>query len=289
MNASSRNDLAKPNIVSAMIESLILLGCLVAFAAQPCRADSTPRVQINQAIQPFALPATDSGLLVDIIRSAFATQKIKSQFVFLPAARSWISYNQNDVDMLTNAKPDENDKVVYSHWPMLAFRNRVISLKRRNLKLESISDLAKLRIVTFQNAHKFFGPEFADMAAHNKSYTELSTMPARMLNVDHADVVISQVDIFLYNLLNENKTAPMLDLNEYAYHDILKTSNQYWFAFRSGLLRDQFERGIEAIYRSGEIDAIFNDYQTRFGTSRELFLPLDCQFLTKNRPKKCAD
>jgi len=283
MNAKSITDSARPG----MSELWLLIACLVILAPLWCLADPGPRIQINQAIQPFALPAADSGLLVDIIRSAFASQKVKTQFVFLPAARSWISFDQNDVDIVTNAKPGENDKAVYSHWPVLSFRNRVISLKKRNLKLDSIADLAKLRIVTFQNAHKFFGPEFAGMAAHNKAYTELSTLPARMLNVDHADVVISQVDIFLYNLINENKTAPMLDLDEYDYHDILKTANQYWFAFRSAILRDQFEQGMEAIYRSGEIDAIFGDYQTRFGTSRDLFLPLDCHFLTKNKPKKC--
>lgn len=288
MTAALKNDFATSHLGDGVIQSLILIICLAMLAPQLCRADQATRIQINQAIQPFALPAADSGLLVDIIRSAFASQNLQTRFVFLPAARSWIAFNQNDVDVVTNAKPDANDRAVFSHWPVLAFQNVVISLKKRNLRIESISDLARLRIITFQNASKYLGPEFAEMAAHNKSYFELSTMPSRMLNVDHTDVVISERDIFLYNLLNENKTAPMLDLDEYEYHDVIGNINQYWFGFRSEMLRDQFERGIEAIYRSGEIDIIFNDYQKRFGTSRDLFLPLDCRFLIKNKPRKCS-
>ncbi len=258
----------------------------IALTAPRCRADELLRVQINQAIQPFSLPRQNSGLLVDIIQQAYASQGVSTHFVFMPAARSQMAYSNNEVDIITNAKHDGTN-MVYTHWPVLTFKNVAISLKKKKFKIDTVADLAGLRIITFQHASQFLGAEFAAMAAHNKSYTELAFMPARMLNVDHADVVISQADIFSYNQINENTSAPMLDLDEYSYHSIFGKGNEYWLGFRSELMRDQFERGMATIYENGVIEQIFARYQATYLTSREMFITLDCHFLSKNKPKSC--
>jgi polar amino acid transport system substrate-binding protein len=265
-----------------------LLFCMAAAVLRPCLADVPLRIEINQAIQPFSLPQSNSGLLVEILRAAYASQGVPTTFVFLPAVRSWGAYSANEVDIVTDEKLQENPNAVFSQWPVLSFHTQVITLKQKNLKIESIKDLAPLRVVTFQNAQQVLGPDFAAMAAHNKEYRELPFISSRMLRADHADAIVSQPDIFRYNLLYEDKAAPQGGVDEYEYHDIFEKRDQVPFGFRSKTLRDQFERGLAAIYKDGEIDRIFASYQARFATSRDAFITLDCIFLTQKKPEQCA-
>jgi ABC-type amino acid transport substrate-binding protein len=144
-------------------------------------------------------------------------------------------------------------------------------------------------VVAFQGATRYLGAEFAAMAKQNRAYIELPHMPSRMLSLNRTDVIVSQPDIFRFNLAHESSATQSHQVFEsFEYHDILPAENQYWFGFRDEAVRDRFERGIAAIYANGEIDALFRQYQQRYGTSRGMFISLDCQFLTSNRPKTCA-
>jgi len=275
-----------------MFKALVLgLATIIGIAACPIRvclaAENPVRVHLDQAVQPFALPESKSGLQAEVIRAAFATQSIPTEFVFLPGARSWLEYQANRVDVITNAKPDSNLNIVLTHWPVLTFQNKAITLKSKKIKLDSINDLGKWRVIAFQNASKFLGPDYAEMVKHNRNYHEQSTMPSFMLQYDSADVIVSQADIFRFNLIENAKRlqfTPTFD--QFEYHDIFGSGNDYWLGFRSEILRDQFERGIELIYLSGEFDKILDQYHQQFGTSRDMFIHLDCRFASLNKAEQ---
>lgn len=62
-------------------------------AVLACAAESSPlRIHITESITPFALPETNSGLSVEIMRAAFDSQGVATAFVFLPSARAWSSF-----------------------------------------------------------------------------------------------------------------------------------------------------------------------------------------------------
>lgn len=114
----------------------------------------------------------------------------------------------------------------------MPFRNQAITSKNKHLKLNSIADLGKLRVVAFQEASLYLDAEFAAMANHNRAYLELLHMPSRMLSLNRADVIISQPDIFCFNLANESSPTQISQVFEsFEYHDILPAVNQYWFGF----------------------------------------------------------
>ena len=52
----------------------------------------------------------------------------------------------------------------------MPFRNQAITSKNKHLKLNSIADLGKLRVVAFQEASLYLDAEFAAMANHNRAY-----------------------------------------------------------------------------------------------------------------------
>lgn len=272
------------SLLPVVIAALGLAGSLSA------RGETAPvRVHINQAIQPFSLPETKSGLQADIIRAAFATQGLKTEFAYLPNARAADEYARKNVDVITTAKPDSDLSMTLSRWPVFTFHNQVITLREKRVKLNSIAELGALRILAFQNASKVLGPEFAEMAKTNPRYLESSKMSSMMLHADRVDAIVSQADVFRFNLLTQAGALNLRpDPAAFEYHDILGSENKYWLGFRSKDLRDAFERGIAAIYRSGEIEKLFAHYQKQFQTSRDMFVELDCRFKTEMPPAGCS-
>lgn len=265
---------------------LILL-FLLGFTLPSYAAELPIRVGVGQALAPFAIPETKAGLMVDIIRAAFDERGRQTEFLFLPNARIPMEFASQRIDVSTMSKMDNTAGVYFSHWPVLTFLNKAITLKRRNLPINTIADLGRYRVVAFQGAHLYLEPEFAAMAKANKQYSELSRMPSNMLLLQHTDVMVSQADIFRFNLQGDAAVGVLPDYGEIQYHPVFSKGNQYWFAFHSATLRDQFEAGLAALYSSGKIDTIFAKYQQRYATSRDMFISLDCQFLKKNKPAAC--
>ncbi len=272
-----------------------MIGLALAVLASGGRADpALVRVGVFAGSQPLALPERNSGLLVDLVRAAFAAEAVNTAFVFLSPLRLEREFGDAHIDVNTAAKPTAKPTAgpvsVLSRWPVLSFRNQAITLKAKFPHLTSITEMSTLRVVTFQNASRYLGADFAAMAAANKHYIEVpGSLPTAMLSLDRADVMVAQPDIFRYRVLHDQvprvKSAVLAD---FAFHDIIGASNKYWFAFRSEAMRDQFERGIKKIYQNGQADAIVGQYQRDFATSRDFLIELDCRF-KKEKPAACAD
>lgn len=267
-----------------------LIGVVLCVLALISRAGDAPvRIGVGNAIQPFTLPEQNSGLLVELLRAAFAVESMGSNFHFLPPLRMVREFEEGRLDVYTNAKPTAGQPGVISHWPVTTFRNQAITLKAKFARLDGIEAMAKLRVVTFQNGKRYLGPEFAAMAASNKDYIELAGhLPTAMLSLDRADVIVSQPDIFRFWLLHDKSARDKAAvLNDFAFHDLFGAGNKYWFAFRTEALRDQFERGIKVIYQNGRAEAIIARYAADYGSSREFLFELDCRF-KKVPPPTCG-
>ncbi|MCV2358420.1 transporter substrate-binding domain-containing protein [Paucibacter sp. TC2R-5] len=266
-----------------------LIGFALCLSALNCSAGgSSVRIGVTSSIQPFTLPVQDSGLLVDLLRAAFAAESVASSFQYMPPLRLVREFELGRIDIYTSAKPNSGQPGVLSHWPVTTFGNQAITLKAKFPRLDGIEAMTKLRVVTFQNAKRFLGPEFAAMAAANKDYIEVAGhLPTAMLSLDRADVIVSQPDIFRFWLLHDKaRRDKQAVLNDFAFHDLFSAGNKYWFAFRSEALRDQFERGIKEIYQNGQAEAIIDRYAVDYGSSRDFLIELDCRF-KKVRPANC--
>jgi polar amino acid transport system substrate-binding protein len=241
---------------------------------------------LQGAIAPFVLPNRDSGLLIDVLREALATQGVGAEFSYVPVARSDEAMRAGMIDVATSVKPGSGAQGVMTHWPILHFRNQAITLKVRIPRMHTVEELARYRVTAFNGASQVLGQAYRDAVGDNPSYKETQNMPSALLMLGQVDVIISQPDIFRFYLMRQPKYGRSDD-SEVAYHDILGKANEYWFAFQNTEQRDLFERGLATLYRTGAIDKIFERYQKQYGTSRELFKPLDCQFLTQGRPRGC--
>lgn len=264
----------------------LLLACSMQAAGQGAAHDARPRIKfgVQDDIAPFVMPDRHSGLLVDVLRDAMATQGVTAEFIYLPKKRTEEALRSGLVDVSTSGKPAVPLPGVFSRWPVTSFHNQAITRRAHLPRLDSVADLARYRVSAFFGAAEMLGQAYRDAALRNPRYQEPKTLQSPLLVLRQVDVVISQKDIFHYYL---DRQSYLRDGDfDLAYHDIIGKPNEYWFVFRLAEQRDAFERGIAALYKSGDMDRLFERYAKAYGTSREFFQPLDCQFATV-KPKQC--
>lgn len=266
----------------------------VAFAAAAASAAAEPapaapasvKIGLQSAIAPFVLPDHGSGMLVDVLRAAFASQQVKAEFLYLPNAGFEDQFHQGVFDVNTATTPQRPQDGYLSRWPVSYFHNMAITLRGKIPVLSSVDDLKKYRVTAFRNAREVVGPAYAAATAGHTHYREAVTMPSGALFLDRTDVIISQPDVFRYYLRQQlpQKHDPEAEL---AFHDVLGHGRFYWMRFRTEAQRATFEHGIAQLYATGEIDRILARYQRDYGVTRDLFITLDCQFRPELAPQKC--
>ncbi|WP_342117511.1 substrate-binding periplasmic protein [Pseudoduganella sp. OTU4001] len=262
------------------------LAILLSCGMQAALAEESPRIKfgLQDDIAPFVMPDRNSGLMVDVLREAMATQGVKAEFIYLPIKRTEEALRRGVVDVFTGGKPDTALPGVLSRWPVTSFHNLAITRRAHLPRLDSVADLSRYRVTAFYGAAAILGQEYRDAVQRNPRYREPRLLQSPLLVLKQVDVVISQRDIFYFYL---DRQSYLRDGDfELAFHDIIGKPNEYWFVFRTAEQRDAFERGIAALYKSGDIDRIFERYTKAYGTSRDFFHPLDCRFAAA-RPKNC--
>lgn len=263
-----------------------VLAMLLICSAQAVQAEDKPHIKfgLQDDIAPFVMPDRQSGLLLDVLRDAMATQGVAAEFIYLPKKRTDEALRSGLVDVSTGSKPGTGAPGVISRWPVTAFHNVVITRRAQLPRLDSVAELSRYRVSAFYGAAEMLGQAYRDAVQLNPRYREPMTLQSPLLVLRQVDAMVSQKDIFHYYL---NRQSYLRDGDfDLAYHDILGKPNEYWFVFRTAEQRDLFERGIAALYKSGDIDRIFERYNKAYGTSREFFKPLDCQFAAV-KPKNC--
>ncbi|NRR34119.1 transporter substrate-binding domain-containing protein [Oxalobacteraceae bacterium] len=258
-------------------------------ATEPAPASAAPtavKIGLQSMVAPFVLSEHGSGLLVDVLRAAFASQQIGTEFIYLPNVGFEEQFRQGVYDISTASSPQQAHEGYLSRWPVSYFHNMAITLRGRIPTLSSVDDLKKYRVTAFRNARKQLGPAYAAATDHHPNYREAVTMPSGALFLDRTDVIISQPDVFVYYLRQQlpQKRDPETEL---AFHDVLGPGKLYWMRFRTEAQRNAFERGVAQLYATGEIDRILARYQRDYGVTRDFFIALDCQFRPELAPQKC--
>jgi ABC-type amino acid transport substrate-binding protein len=263
--------------------AVVLTAAAVATASPP---PAPVKIGLQSVIAPFVLSDHSSGLLVDVLRAAFAAQHVPVEFRYLPNARFEDQFRQGLLDVTTSSSPQHSQEGYLGHWPVTHFQNMAITLRSKIPAMSSLDDLKKYRVTAFRSARKVLGPAYVAATEDHPNYREAVTMPSGALFLERTDVIISQPDIFLYYLKQQ---LPQLQNagTELAYHDILGPGRFYWMRFRTEQQRDAFEHGVAQLYASGEIDRILTRYQRDYGVTRDFFIALDCRFRPQLTPQKC--
>ncbi|WP_108652614.1 substrate-binding periplasmic protein [Dongshaea marina] len=215
------------------------------------------------SIPPYILRQSDSGVQLEIVREALAQHGHEIEnIIYASNKRVQRLLSLKLVDMIINAPPGI-EKAFYSD-NIIDYQNVAITLKSAGIKLEHIDDLARFRVVAFQNARQFFGKKFAKMAEENKKYSEVIN---QVVQVDQlyrgvADVAISDKWIFLY--YRKQLSHKMALQQPLTFHPIFPDSARP-AAFYQEALRNDFNLGLEKLRSSGRYQELLESYSRRYG------------------------
>ncbi|MBT4890397.1 MAG: transporter substrate-binding domain-containing protein, partial [Rhodospirillales bacterium] len=150
---------------------------------------------------------------------------------------------------------------VYKSVEYITFFNVAVTKKNRNLKINSVADLAGLKVAAFQGATNVLGSEYKKIVTEEAElYREISKQKNQMKVFwkDRVDAVVLDKLIFDYRsfVTSETKNSPA----DVTYHTIFGKKTPFAAIFVDEKLRDEFNAGFKRIGASGELTGIYDSY-----------------------------
>lgn len=235
----------------------VLIALSLIFTIRSVSAQEV-RVAVGMALPPYILQATNSGMELDIAREALALKGHTITPVYLPFARVGRALTSKNVDAALTTNEGAGLENVYLSNSHIRYQNVAVSLREQGLKLSDVADLAGYSVFAFQNATRYLGKAFADMAANSSHYFEKANqaIQIKMLFSERIDLIVLDINIFKYYRQNETE----IDTSAPVTIHTLFPPTFYKVSFLDEDLRDQFNDGLAELRRTGKYDEIIGRY-----------------------------
>ncbi|HEY0845775.1 MAG TPA: transporter substrate-binding domain-containing protein [Noviherbaspirillum sp.] len=218
------------------------------------------------ALPPYVIQESNSGFEVDIIRAALAVKghTLKPTYASFLAAPKMLREKQADAAQRGNPDLRESDGFYYASEPTVVYQDYAVSLKKNNLKIDSVADLQGKSIASFQGATQFLGPEFAAAVKGNPNYQESSNerRKLQMLYANSAQVYTGDINIFKYY---RDSVKGDVDITQpVVYHKIFASNTDVTrnAVFLDKQVREDFNAGLKQLKSSGQYQQIIKKYVT---------------------------
>ena len=232
---------------------LLIVLCMLISASEVQAKEV--RLVVGLSLPPYIIPETRSGMEHDIVKEALAGKGYFLTLEFVPFGRVVVDYQKYDgavtVNEATGLKGYFSDVVI-------CYQNYAITLKDKNFVINTLDDLYGKRVVAFQNAIKYLGPEYKEAVASISDYIEhdQQIVQVKMLYSGRTDVVISDINIFRYY---RKKVTGMDTRPAPAFHEIFPPT-PYKVVFNDPQIRDDFNKGLSELKSSGRYQQIIDGY-----------------------------
>lgn len=202
-------------------------------------------IAVGESMPPFFIEGDPpSGLELDIVKGALEGSGHQLQPLFVPYGRAERLYLAGRVDAYATT---ERKSAGFYSLPHITYENVAVTLKSNALALGSLEQLAGMRVHAFQHARGLLGASFAGVVKKMASYQERGRLEdsLRMLEKGRLDVVVVDINILRY-LQRKGVVGEGL-----AVHFLFPTLH-YRILFRDKGERDDFNKGLERLRRSGD-------------------------------------
>lgn len=247
----------------ALVRSLLIIKIFftlfIAVAGFSVQAKGTVIELIaGLAKPPFIVEEGKSGLQLDLVKAAFATQDIRVNFTHMPPARSITGLQKWGVDGVITLPAKYEYPGVFVSKPYIDYQNVVVSLSSSKFNIQKIEDLAGKQISAFQNARKFMPNEYKKLVNYQLDYSEVADQFRQVyrLFAGQTEVIILDVNIFRHIV---NQQHSRMFRKPYEIHPIFAI-NPYAAGFKSEAHKVAFEQGIEVIKENGTYQSLVDKY-----------------------------
>ena len=240
-----------------------LLFLLCSFLAFSCAGAQDLKIIFTKYTPPYVFE-NETGIVVDIVRTALASSGHKIKPVYVPIGRGFKMFADRQADGTTIIQESSGLQAYYTD-DFMQYHNRAFALKSRNFDIKSVADLRGKSIISFQNASKSLGDEFRQIATPNSKYKEMAQQEAQVqvLLLGRTDIIVMDESIFRYyrqKLIAEGK----VDKDQaYVSFEIFPPT-PFKAAFNDPQIRDTFNKGMAAMRKDGRYEAIYRKYNGQY-------------------------
>lgn len=230
---------------------------LLAFAFSNIGFAKTITVAVGMSLAPYVIKDTKSGLELETAIEALKSQGIKLVPEFVSMKRLRMMVKKKKVDGALTVLENIGLPLYFTDT-YVTYQNFAITTKK-DIKIDSVSDLTKGRILAFQDAKVYLGAKYKDFVSQNTKYKEtpIQIRQNEYLYKDKIDIVIADKLIFMHN----NQSIPMevRRSKNLHFHEIFKP-NHYVAGFIDEEVRNAFNRGLKQIKANGTYNKIKAKY-----------------------------
>lgn len=237
----------------------IIGGILLSLVALCANAQTRAlRFITSSSIPPYFIVEESRGIVSDLMEEALALQGYDIHFSYSTNRRLMAELLSRRVDGAFNFPPGDIEGFYYSD-PIVYYQNVAVTLSHRQFTIDTVDDLQDKSIIAFQNSALFLGPEFAAMASANPRFEEVSKQRSQlfMLFMERTDVIVLDLKIFLYYLMEIQQVAGMQQ--PFTIHPLFPIAPRYAL-FTDKKIRDDFNAGLKSLRNSGLYDDIVRRY-----------------------------
>ena len=251
--------------------SLAYFLCVTVYSFAPAiAADSKPTtIAFTFSMPPYLNADNTGGIELDLIQSALSTvgyQNIKILNVHYKRAIELTKQGKVDaiVSNQSNTTYSKHIPNIITSDKTLDYVDCAITLRKREISLNSINDYYDKSIWAFKSASEVLGSDFNAMTRENKSYTENfdQLKQVDMLAMERIDVAISDRNIFSAKLKSNKK----YESPQFEFHSISPTTPRVIRSLNQALI-DKFNQGLVLIRKNGQYDQIIERYHSSYANS----------------------
>lgn len=233
-----------------------ILACLLLLAIPANGRDLL--IATSSSIPPYVITDQHRGIVVEVLQEALLPRGHQIEFVYAPNRRVEHMIKERQVDGVYNLAANSLENVFYSE-AIIDYHNVVITLADFPRPIDSIEALKGLRVMVFQNAPKFLGPELGKLIEDGHDFPEVSNQRSQVLMLfrGRADAIIIERRIFEY-FYNQLRSSGEIS-GRYRIHTLFPPAPRY-AAFIDKDTRDRFNEGLQELKDSGRLQAIIERY-----------------------------
>ncbi|MCH8536955.1 MAG: transporter substrate-binding domain-containing protein [Alkalimonas sp.] len=207
-----------------------------------CTAEKMLTVLVGMDKPPYIQLQDGTGFELELLRKVVQRMGYEAVFLHVPNARIRYLLEQGHGDIATLQSVREPSSDLFYSMPYIRYQNAVITLRQNELQIQLSQDLARLRVIAFQNASQVLGQDFAEMTETSRRYQETTNQKTQvdMLLADRVDAVVMDINIFHYfrRVADDNQPIQL--------HSLFPASD-YRAAFRDRRLQQAFDQALAEV------------------------------------------
>lgn len=206
---------------------------------------------------PYVLQQSNSGYELELLSQVVKLMGYQANYIYAPYGRTQKFLSEPDIDGITTMTSDTESKVERLTDTYVTYQNSVVSLAESELKINKISDLENVGVISFHNAKSLLGKEYYDAVKNNPDYMEIAKQLTQVTLFLRERVHCIVIDKNIFNYI----IKPLAINKAVVFHDLFPPTD-YQMAFKDPILVASFNKQLALFKETQDYQELKQKYLT---------------------------